>query len=152
MPVCQRLKSIMIWATNDKWMARRMTEYLFLRMKDSAINCHIYAGIFGVFMDDDEEIDKLEARWAAIDNDGEEFLKFDRVEVKLSTRPDIHAFILLNSLFPKNRDIVSGAEHDEIYLDVNDEQAGTLNDAQILELSRCGVRYDTQYCCLCMFV
>ena len=29
---------------NEKWMAERVTEYLFLRMKDGAINCHIYTG------------------------------------------------------------------------------------------------------------
>ena len=35
------------WALegNEKWMAERVTEYLFLRMKDAAINCHIYVGI-----------------------------------------------------------------------------------------------------------
>lgn len=94
----------------------------------------------------------ITARWDAADNEGNEYLKFDRVEVKLSTRPDIHAFILLNNLFPNNRDIVSGAEHDEIYLDVSSEQIEALTDAQMKELSRCGVRYDSYKGCLCMFV
>jgi len=30
------------WATDDKWLARRVMEYVFLRLKDSAIGCHIY--------------------------------------------------------------------------------------------------------------
>ena len=32
------------WSTDEKWLARRMTEYRFLRMKDGLIGCHIYSG------------------------------------------------------------------------------------------------------------
>ena len=30
------------WATDDKWLARRVAEYRFLRLKDARIGCHIY--------------------------------------------------------------------------------------------------------------
>lgn len=45
----------------------------------------------------------------------DEFLKFDRVEPKLASRPDVHAFIALDKLFPRKRDLVCCAEHDEIW-------------------------------------
>lgn len=32
------------WVTDEAWMARRVTEYRFLRLKDPRIGCHIYAG------------------------------------------------------------------------------------------------------------
>lgn len=50
--------------------------------------------------------------------ESDEFLKFDRVANKLSKRPDIHAFLLLDKLVPRERDMVAGAEHEEIYLAV----------------------------------
>jgi len=80
---------------------------------------------------------------------GEEFLKFERIENPRSRRPDLHAFLLLDELFPQDRDMVCNASHDEIYLDVTDDEVATLTDEQILELVRCGVRYDGDG--LCMF-
>jgi hypothetical protein len=83
--------------------------------------------------------------------DGDNFLKFDRVQNKRSNRPDLHAFLLLESLFPGTDDIVSGAEHDKIWLDVHEDQASELSDDQIMELIRCGVMYDDENYCLAMF-
>jgi hypothetical protein len=81
----------------------------------------------------------------------DEFLKFDRVENKLSTRPDIHAFILLNELFPGTRDMVACANHDEIYLDVDaKELKEKATKEQLRDLHRCGVRADSDG--ICMFV
>ena len=80
----------------------------------------------------------------------EDYIQFDRVENKLSTRPDLHAFILLNNLFPRDSDMISASAHDEFFLDVEEEEIKTLTDEQILELTRCGVRYG-EYGCLCMF-
>lgn len=83
---------------------------------------------------------------------GDEFLEFNKVENKLSTRPDIHAFILLNQLVPGKKDMVSGAEHDEIFLDVNiEELEKVITKEQVIELHRCGVRI-SEYGCLSMFV
>lgn len=85
-------------------------------------------------------------------SDGE-FLKFDRVQNKTSQRPDLHAFTLLDKLVPGNRDLVSAAEHDEIWLSVQPEElAKVATEEQIVELIRCGVRYDQTSEGLAMFV
>ena len=83
----------------------------------------------------------------------DEYLDFDRVENKRSKRPDLHAFLLLDEISPSTRDIVSCAEHDEIWLDVDLEQLSKrATEAQVLELVRCGVRYDDDVDSLAMFV
>ena len=82
----------------------------------------------------------------------DDYIKFDRVDSKRSQRPDLHAFLLLAELFPSTSDIVSGAGHDEIWLSPTGKQIETLTDVQILELVRCGVRYDSDHESLCMFV
>jgi len=84
----------------------------------------------------------------------DEYLKFDRVENKRSNRPDLHAFLLLDSLVPgrdgKSDDMIGGAEHDEIYLSVDiEELEKVITEDQVLELIRCGVRYNEES--LCMF-
>lgn len=73
----------------------------------------------------------------------EEFLKWDRVTKKRSTRPDIHAFILLNEIDPLNREIVAAAEHDEIFLDPEPVRLLKCTEETILELVRCGVRINS---------
>jgi hypothetical protein len=82
----------------------------------------------------------------------DDYLKFDRIENKRNQRPDLHAWLLLDELFPNpGRDMVAAAEHDEIWLDVDGKKLEKLTDEQILELVRCGVRYDSKYNCLAMF-
>ena len=71
----------------------------------------------------------------------DEHSEFDRIKNPRSTRADLHAFLLLDSLFPSTYDIVEYAEHDEIYLDVSDKQIKKLTNDQVLELVRCGVFY-----------
>lgn len=86
------------------------------------------------------------------DKYSDEYLHFERVEKKRSNRPDMHAFLLLNQIVPGTRDMISAAEHDEIYLSIDvDDLLAIASDAQILELVRCGVRLDEEYG-LCMFV
>jgi hypothetical protein len=81
-----------------------------------------------------------------------EFLKFERIEKPLSPRRDIHAFLLLDQIVPGKRPIISAAEHDEYYLDIEcDEFAGKVTDDQIRDLYRCGIRYDPSNDCLCVF-
>lgn len=81
-----------------------------------------------------------------------EFLKFENVRYKLSSRPDLHAFLVLDALVPGIRDMVSGAEHDEIYLDVEIEDLAAVVDPEmLLDLHRCGVRYDEETVGLAMF-
>lgn len=75
----------------------------------------------------------------------DEYLKFPRVENKRSSRPDIHGFLLLEELFPtqKNQDILAAAEHDKVWLNAgSEEELETLTDDQIIELLRCGVLCD----------
>lgn len=82
----------------------------------------------------------------------DEYLKFERVETKTSNRPDLHAFNLLDRLVPGSEDIVSGAEHDKIYLSIHlSELAKVITEEQITELVRCGVQIDRECWCLTMF-
>jgi hypothetical protein len=83
----------------------------------------------------------------------DEFLKFDRVENKLSLRPDLHAFLLLDKLISGKGDMVSNAEHDEIYLDVDVEKLlEVATEAELIDLHRCGVLVFSEYDSLGMFV
>ncbi len=82
----------------------------------------------------------------------DEYLKFDRITSLRSKRPDLHAFMLLDELVPGDSDIVSGAHHDEIYLQTDcDKLAAAASEDQITELIRCGVSYNSDYDCLSMF-
>jgi hypothetical protein len=80
----------------------------------------------------------------------DEYLKFEKIENKLSNRPDVHAFILLDKLFPSERktDLIQAAEHDEYFIEIEGEQLLQLTDNQILELVRCGISYSAEYDCL----
>lgn len=90
---------------------------------------------------------------AAFEEADGEFLRFERIENPPSNRADLCAFLLLDKLLPEKGDIVSAAEHDEIYLAVDcDELAKVSTQEDIIYLRRCGVRYDVEYNCLCMFV
>ena len=82
----------------------------------------------------------------------DEYRKFAAVENKLSQRPDLHAFLLLDRRFPEDADLVFAADHDVYYLDLSPEQIATLTDQEILDLTRCGIRYDSSAECLAVFV
>lgn len=92
----------------------------------------------------------LKATFEKCDDD---YLKFDRVQNKLHSRPDLCAFLLLDKLMPRaGRDMVRGAEHDEIYLDADCEKlAEVATENDILTLTRCGVRYNSETESLAMF-
>jgi hypothetical protein len=85
----------------------------------------------------------------------EEYMEFERVPIKLASRPDVHAFMLLDKLVPsKSRmDMVASAEHDEIYLEVDPKKLfAVAKDEEIIELIRCGVRYEEELDSFAMFV
>jgi len=83
----------------------------------------------------------------------DDFLKFEEIENPTSRRPDLNAFLLLDTLVPGTSDIVSAAEHDEIYLEIDTEAlAAVISEDQILELTRCGIRFERQFDSLAMFV
>lgn len=91
---------------------------------------------------------------AAFERCDDEYIKFERVENKLHNRPDICAFLLLDRLMPASgKDMVCAAANDEIFLSVDCEKlAEVATEDDILMLSRCGVRYDSENDCLAMFV
>ncbi len=76
----------------------------------------------------------IEERFNKYDN---EYGKFDRIKNKRSQRKDMHAFILLDKLFPGEYNIIAWAGHDEIALEFSEDQIETLTDDNILELVRC---------------
>lgn len=71
-----------------------------------------------------------------------DYLEFRKVKNKRSKRADLHAFIMLDEWFPSHMDIICSAEHDEIWLEVEDDDLQDLTDDQILELVRCGCIYE----------
>jgi len=77
---------------------------------------------------------------------------FEKIEKKRSQRPDLHAFLLLDEIAPGSAAMVAAAEHDEIYLGVSPEAMAQATEEQIVELIRCGVRYDERVDSLAMFV
>lgn len=93
------------------------------------------------------EIEEIEKLFEKYSDDGE-YLEFDRVKNKLSNRPDLHAFMLLDSLFPGTEDIVVAAEHDEFWLSITNEDIESLKKHQICELVRYGVRMEDDSLCL----
>ena len=75
-----------------------------------------------------------------------EYKKFDRIEKKLSRRPDLHACILLDSLVPGDSDIVECAEHDGFWISIKcEELASVITENQIRDLVRCAVFCDEGY-------
>ncbi len=84
----------------------------------------------------------------------DEFLQWERIVPPLTTRRDLHAFLLLDRLVSNvGRDMVSAAEHDQIWLDVSPEDlAAVVTEEQVIELRRCGVIYDTDIGSLSLFV
>jgi len=90
---------------------------------------------------------------AAFDKFEADFIKFDRIADPPSMRSDICAFLLLDKLVPGTIDMVTAAEHDEIWLQVDcDVLAKVATEDDILYLVRCGVRYDDDTDSLAMFV
>lgn len=90
----------------------------------------------------------------------DEFLKFDRIASPAHPRPDLCAFLMLHEIAPGNlngshrhSDMVACAAHDEIWLDTSVELlAEHASEAQIIDLIRCGIRFDRSNAALAMFV
>jgi hypothetical protein len=83
-----------------------------------------------------------------------EHSKFERVENKLHSRPDLCAFLLLDKLLPNDgKDMVCASAYDEIYLDADCQKlAKVATEDDILTLARCGVWYDIETNGLALFV
>jgi hypothetical protein len=83
----------------------------------------------------------------------DEYLKFEKIENPLHKRPDLCAFLRLDQLVPGTHDMVSAAEHDEIYLEVDLEKLAEVATADdVIYLQRCGIRLDDYNGGLAMFV
>lgn len=89
----------------------------------------------------------------AFDRHDDEFLKFERVVNPRHPRPDLCAFLMLHDIDPQiGKDMVTAAEHDEIWLCVDVEKlAAAATEDIVRDLVRCGVRIDDDGN-LCMFV
>lgn len=93
---------------------------------------------------------KLQKRFEQFEDD---YLKFEKVKNKRSLRPDLHAFMLLDELFPGQQDIISGSGYEEIYLSIDVEEfESKITDFQIQELVRCGIRYHKEFDCLALYI
>ena len=81
------------------------------------------------------------------------YLKFEEVVSNpRSKRPDLHAFLLLDSLCQGDDDMISASEHDIFYLSVRPEDVCEhITEDQVIELIACGVMYDGEYECFSMF-
>lgn len=71
-----------------------------------------------------------------------ESLEFQRVRNKLSRRPDLCAFLLLDSLVPSSEKLITVVHDDEMYFDADVDALArsAITDEQVLDLVRCGVR------------
>lgn len=73
----------------------------------------------------------------------QEYLEFERIHTKerKHPRPDICAFLYLHELFGgENRDVISAAEHDQIYLDYSINDLKNITRENVVYLLRCGVQ------------
>lgn len=68
-------------------------------------------------------------------------------------RDDLKAFVLLDKLCPGNGNMVTSAEHDQIWLDVSpDDLEGKVTIEDVKQLYEWGVFYDESADSLSMFV
>lgn len=83
-----------------------------------------------------------------------EHLQFELIENPPHHRPDICAFIIIDRLLPNpGRDMVTSAEHDQIWLDADCEKlAEVATEDDVIALLRCGVWYDSETDSLSTFV
>lgn len=82
------------------------------------------------------------------------YLKFEDIENPRHPRPDICAFLMLHDILggEGTSDMVSAAEHDQIFLDGSLEAlAPVITEDQVKDLIRCGVHTDDYGDGLAMF-
>jgi len=79
---------------------------------------------------------------------------FEGYEGKRGKRPnDIDALLLLRDLVPCFSDLITSADHDQIWLYVDAEElAAVITEEQVKYLSDCGVFFDEDTDSLSMFV
>jgi len=84
----------------------------------------------------------------------QEYLEFFKIKNKICESPDLSALMLIHKfMLYKEYDVIRGSEHDEIYLtSLDDLDLEKITEDVIIDLIRCGVRYDENYDCLSMFI
>lgn len=84
----------------------------------------------------------IEERFVKIDNEIEEGglpLGLRNIANKRSQNEFMHVVKMLDELFPSSKDVISAAEHDQIWFRYTEEELKILTDTQIKELVMCGV-------------
>jgi hypothetical protein len=75
-----------------------------------------------------------------IDNNFDDFLKYDRVSPVRHKRPDIAALMLLDEIAGGTHKVIEGADHDIIYLtDIETLCEKGITKEQVIELIRYGI-------------
>ena len=96
-------------------------------------------------------LDELKILWEKYND---EYLMFSKIKNPLHHRRDICALLMLDKIKggTSSGSIIDASEHDEYYIDIDCEKfAAVVSEQQIIDLIRCGVRYDTGLGCFCIF-
>jgi hypothetical protein len=79
------------------------------------------------------------------EENSEEYIKFERIENPKHSRPDLCAMLMISEIqsrhYPEKRsDLISGAEHDKIFFDVDIEDIAEYSSKEeLIDLIRCGI-------------
>lgn len=77
---------------------------------------------------------------------GDEWDRFDRIETKFSKRPIINALILLDKIYPDNKNIGFYSTEGDVLINIDDEKLEEVATEQdIIDLMRCGIHYHGGY-------
>ena len=85
----------------------------------------------------------------------EEYLHHGDIENPMHRQADLCAFLMLDKIAPLNndRDIIIDARHDEITLAFDSAKvAENATEQEIIDLIRCGIRFEEGDECFVMFV
>jgi hypothetical protein len=86
---------------------------------------------------------------------GDEFLRHKNIENPMHRQADLCAFLMLDKIAPLNndRDIIISSQYDEITLAFDPKKVALYaTEQEIIDLIRCGLRYDSDEDCFVMFV
>ena len=84
------------------------------------------------------------------ENEGE-FLKYDSDFELKDKHPDLFVFNTLSVFVSAPKSVVNYARHEEIFFEPDPELVyNSLDEYTMIQLIRCGLRYDGE--CFCMFV
>lgn len=83
----------------------------------------------------------------------DEFLQYERDYSLKDKAKDVTLFNMLSDKIPPHKDLIIGAWYEEIFFDVDlDDFVTFFSEEEIVRMIRCGLRYDSERECLCMFV